>query len=143
MYRKINKGRSIAIILVYSIILTWFAVILIENWRDMRISWFREVWDFIDFEAVGHYIEDHLSFIVVFAGGFVVVYKAISMSARAKEDPGVPCDYYDEPDESNAEFLARRQSEREYDLMNNPAYHHLPGNIWHDKMKRKDEDEEP
>jgi len=140
MYRKINKGRSIAKILVYSIILTWFAVILIENWRDMRISWFEEVWDFIDFKAVWRYIEDHLSFIVVFAGGFVMVYNAIKMLATAGKDDVVTSDYDEEAGEFNAEDTSRKQSEREYDLMNNPAYHHLPGNIWHEKMKHKDED---
>ena len=139
MYRKINKGRSIAKILVYSIILTWFAVILIENWRDMRISWFEEVWDFIDFKAVGHYIEDHLSFIVVCAGGFVMVYKAIEMLPTAGKDDGVPSDYIDESGESNVEYFARRHDERDYDLINNPVYHHLPSNIWHEKMKHKDE----
>ena len=144
MYRKINKGRSIAKILLYSIILTWFSVILIENWRDMRISWFAEVWEFIDFKAVGYYIEDHLSFIVVFVGGFVVVFKAIGMLASAGKDDVATSDYYEETGEVdaefNAEYTARKQSERKYDLMNNPAFHHLPGNIWHEKMKHKDED---
>jgi hypothetical protein len=142
MYRKINKGRSIVKILIYSVILTWFTVILIENRRDMRISWFKEVWDFIDFKAVGHYIEYHLSFIVVFAGGFVMVYKAIEMLATAGKDDVVNSDYDEETGEFNAEYTARKQSEREYDLMNNPIYHHLPGNIWHRKMKRKNEDED-
>ena len=140
MYRKINKGRSIAKILVYSIILTWFAVVLIENWRDMRASWFKEVWDFIDFKAVGHYIEDHLSFIVIFVCGFVVVIKAIAMLARAGNDDGVHSDYFGEPGEFGEEYHARKQCEREHDLMNNPAYHHLPGNIWHEKLKHKDEE---
>jgi hypothetical protein len=140
MYRKINKGRSITKILVYSIILTWFAVILIENWRDMRASWFKEVWDFIDFKAVGHYIEDHLSFIVIFVGGFVVVIKAIAMLARAGKDDVVTSDYDEQTGEFNAEYYARRHAERDYDLINNPAFHDYPGNIWHSKMKRTNED---
>jgi hypothetical protein len=143
MYRKINKGRSIVKILLYSVILTWFTVILIENWRDMRTSWFKEVWDFIDFKAVGHYIEDHLSFLVVFAGVFVMVYKAIEMLVTAGKDDVVTSDYDEETGEFNAEYFARRHAEREEDLINNPVYHHLPGNIWHEKMKRKEEDEGP
>jgi len=141
MYRKINKGMSITKILLYSIILTWFAVILIENWRDMRISWFKEVWDFIDFKAVGHYIEDRLSFIVVFIGGFVMVYHVVSMFVRAGRNEGVSSGNYEEPDFYNGEYLAGREAEREYDFRNNPAYHHLPGNIWHEKMKNEDEDQ--
>ena len=141
MYRKINKGRSIFKILIYSIILTWFTVILVENWRGMRISWFKEVWEFVDFKAVGHYIEDHLGLYVVFGGGIVTVYQVVAMFARAKKDEGVPYDYFEEPDESNAESFARSQAEREEDLIYNPAYRQLPGNIWHQKIKHKDEDE--
>jgi TRAP-type C4-dicarboxylate transport system permease small subunit len=141
MYRKINKGRSITKILIYSVILTWFTVILVENWQDMRISWVKEVWEFVDLKAIGHYIEDHIGIYIVFGGGIVMVYHVIAMFARAKKDDGVPYDYFEEPDESNTEYLARRQAEREVDLINNPAYHHLPDNIWHKMMKHKDEDE--
>ncbi len=84
MYRKINKGRSITKILIYSVILTWFTVILVENWRDMRISWFREVWDFIDFKAIWENMDSYLSICVVFdlrAGA-----KVISLRRSEKSD---------------------------------------------------------
>jgi hypothetical protein len=143
MYRKINKGRSITKILAYSLILTWFMVILVENRRSMRLSWFKEVWEFVDFKAVGLYIEDHLGIYVVFCAGIVTVYQVVSMFARAGRDDGAHYDdHFEEHEDSSAEYLAQRQAEREEDLINNPAYHHLPGNIWHQKMKRKDEDEE-
>jgi hypothetical protein len=141
MYWKINKSRSITKILIYSVILTWFIVILVENWRSMRLSWFKEVWEFVDFKAVGVYIEDHLGIYVVFSAGIITVYRVVSMFARAGRDEGANYDdHFKEPEDSSAEYLAKRQTEWEEDLINNPAYHHLPSNIWHEKMKRKDED---
>ena len=142
MYREINKGRSITKILIYTVILTWFSVILVENWRDMRISWFREVWEFVDFKAVGLYIEDHLGIYVVFSAGIVTVYRVVSMFARAGRNEGVVSDNFEEPGDSSAEFLAEMRAKWEVDLINNPAYHDYPGNIWHRKMNRKDENGE-
>ena len=128
-------------ILIYSVILTWFTIILIENWRSMRISWFKEVWEFVDFKAIGLYIEDHLGIYVVFCAGIVTVYQVVSMFARAGRDESAHYgNYFEEPEDSSAEYMAKRQTEWEEDLINNTAYHHLPGNIWHEKMKRKDED---
>ena len=72
MFRKINKDKSISKIVLYSIILTWFVVILIENWQYMRLSWFKEVWEFIDFNAIGHYIENNIS-MWIFVSGFIIV----------------------------------------------------------------------
>jgi len=107
MYGKINKGRSITKILIYSVILTWFAVILIENWRSMRLSWFREVWEFIDFKAIGLYIEDHLGIYVVFCAGIVTVYQVVSMFARAGRYDGAHYDdHFEEHEDSSAEYLA-------------------------------------
>jgi hypothetical protein len=136
MYRKINKGRSITKILIYTVILTWFVVILVENWRDMRISWFREVWDFIDFKAIWENMDSYLSICVIFGAGIFTLYYVVSMFARGRYEG-------DRSSDSSAEYLAKRQTEWEDDLINNPAYHDYPGNIWHGKMKRKGEDEEP
>jgi len=141
MYREINKGRSITKILIYTVILTWFSVILVENWRDMRISWFREVWEFVDFKAVGLYIEDHLGIYVVFSAGIVTVYRVVSMFARAGRNEGVVSDYFEEPGDSSAEFLAEMRAKWEEEFITNREYHHFPGNIWHQKRKQKDEDQ--
>jgi len=142
MYRKINKGRSVVKILAYSVILTWFMVILVENWRSMRLSWFKEVWDFIDFKAIWENMDSYLSTCVVFGAGIFMLYHVITMFARAGRYDFSSDDHFEEPEASSAEYLAQRQAERE-DLINNPAYHHLPGNIWHRKIKQKDEDENP
>ena len=141
MYRKINKGRSVVKILIYSFILTWFMVILVENWRSMRLGWFKEVWEFLDFKAIGLYIEDHLGIYVVFGAGIFTVYYVVAMFARAGRYDGVHSEDFEEPGHCNAEYRARMQAEWEEDLINNPAYHHLPGNIWHEKMKREDEEQ--
>ena len=142
MYRKINKGRSITKILIYTVILTWFTVILVENWRNMRISWFKEVWDFIDFKAIWENMDSYLSICVVFGAGIFTLYHVVSMFARGRYEGAHYDDTLRNLEDSTAEYLAKRQAEREEDLMNNPAYHHLPSNIWHKKMKRKDEEDE-
>ena len=137
MFRKINKGRSVVKILIYSVILTWFSVILIENWQSMRLSWFKEVWDFIDFKAIWEHMDSYLSICVVFGAGFFTLYQVIVMFARAGR--GVPAEPFGESDNSSAEYLAKMRSKWEEDLVNSPAYHDLPGNIWHNVMKRKGE----
>jgi hypothetical protein len=140
MYRKINKGRSITKILIYTIILTWFMVILVENWQDMRISWFKEVWEFLDFKAIGLYIEDHLGIYVVFCAGIVTVYQVVSMFSRAGRYEGAHSEHLEEPGDSSAEYLAKMRAKWEDDLINSPAYHDYPGNIWHRTKDQKDED---
>lgn len=119
MYRKINKGRSIVKILIYSVILTWFTNILLENWRSMRLSWFKEVWDFVDFKAIGLYIEDHLGIYVVFSAGFVTVYKVVSMFARAGRFEGDRSEHFEEPGDISAEYLAKLRAKWEDDFINN------------------------
>jgi TRAP-type C4-dicarboxylate transport system permease small subunit len=141
MYRKINKGRSIVKILIYSVILTWFSVILIENWRNMRLSWFREVWEFIDFKTIWENMDSYLSFCVVFGAGFITLYQVIAMFARAGRNEGVPSDHFEETDNLSAEYLTKIRAKWEDDLINNPAYHDFPGNIWHRTRKRKDKDQ--
>lgn len=141
MYRKINKGRSFTKILIYTVILTWFTVILAKNWRNMRISWFREVWDFIDFKAIWENMDSYVSICVVFGAGIFTLYHVITMFARAGRCEGGTYDHFEEHNDSSAEYLAKRQTEWEDDLINDPAYHHLPGNIWHELMKRKDEED--
>lgn len=138
MFREINKGMSITKILINSAILTWFTVILIENWRNMRISWFKEVWEFVDFKAIGHYIEDHLGIYVVFGAAIILIYKVLSMFASAERDEGVPSSEYFEQDDSYAEFMDKIRAKWEEDLINNPAYHGFPRNR---KMNRNDEDQ--
>lgn len=141
MYRKINRGRSITKILIYSAILTWFTVILIENWRRMRLSWFNEVWEFIDSKAIVHYIDEYLGISVVFGAGLFTLYQVIAMFVRAGRNEGVPSDHFEEPSDSSAEFLAEMRAKWEEDFITNPEYHHIPGNIWHQKRKQKDEDQ--
>ena len=140
MYRKINRRRSITKILAYSVILTWFMVILAENWRDMRINWFKEVWEFIDFKAIWENMDSYLSICVVFGAGIFTLYHVITMFARAGRYEDDRSEHFEEPGDSSAEYLAQRQAEREEDLINNPAYRHLSDNIWHQKMKCKDKD---
>ena len=143
MYRKINRGRSITEILIYSVILTWFSVILIENWRSMRLSWFRELWEFIDFKAIWEHMDSYLSICVVFGAGFFTLYQIISMFARAGRCEGGTDDHFQATGDSSAEYMAKIRAQWEDDLINTPAYREFPGNIWHRKMKRKDEDNEP
>lgn len=143
MYRKINKGRSITKILIYTVILTWFMVILVENWRSMRLSWFKEVCDFIDFKAIWENMDSYLSICVVFGAGIFTLYHVITMFARAGRFEGDRSEHFEEPGDFSAEYLAKMRAKWEDDLINNPAYHDYPGNIWHRKMKRKDEDDEP
>jgi hypothetical protein len=142
MYRKINKGRSVVKILIYSVILTWFSVIMIENWRSMRLSWFKEVWDFIEFKAIWENMDSYLSICVIFGAGFVTIYQIISMFARAGRCEGGNYDHFEDPDDSSAEYIAKIRAKWEDDLINNPAYHQFPGNIWHRKIERND-DEDP
>ena len=108
MYRKINKGRSIAKILIYTVILTWFSVILVENWRYMRISWFREVWDSMDFKAIWEHMDSYLSIGVVFGAGIFTLYHVITMFARAGRDDGAHYDeHFDAHEDSSADYLAK------------------------------------
>jgi len=140
MYRKINKGRSVNKILIYSVILTWFTVVLLENWRNMRISWFREVWEFIDFKAIWENIDKYLGIGVVFGAAIIGIYMAIAMIVRIRRDADTISEHFEEPDYSPEEYLAKMQAKHEDDLINNPAYYYLPGNIWYQKMKHNDED---
>jgi hypothetical protein len=141
MFRKINKGMSITKILIYTVILTWFSVILIENWRSMRLSWFKEVWEFIDFKAIWENMDSYLSFCVIFGAGFITLYQVIAMFARAGRHEGGTYDHFEDPDDSSAEYMTKIRAKWEDVLINNPAYHDYPCNIWHRKWKRTDEDQ--
>jgi len=119
MFRKINKDKSISKIVVYSIILTWFAVILVENWQYMRVTWFKEVWDFIDFKAIGHYIDNNLA-IWVFAAGFIIVPCAI-LSLCNKSNKTSLTSFEECQNDWEEQQAASQRS--------NPVYDYMPCNV--------------
>jgi hypothetical protein len=118
MFRKINKDKSIFKILMYSIILTWFVFILIENWNHMRVSWFREVWQFVDLKAVLHYIDYNIS-MWIFGAGFIIVPCCILFS-RDKSTPGMTSFEECQKDWDEQQAASERS---------NPAYDFMPCNV--------------
>ena len=134
MFRKINKDKSISKIVMYSIILTWFVVILIVNWQYMRLSWFKEVWEFIDFNAIDYYVEDHIS-MWIFGSLFIIVpLRFIYMSIKAKKpdkhtgtlEP--PSSVFRKPN-SFEECQDEWEEQRAASVRTNPSYNYQPWNV--------------
>ena len=132
MFRKINKDKSISKIVMYSIILTWFVVILIQNWHSMRISWFKEVWEFIDFNAIGQYIERNISFGLWFAIIFIVIYKAFHFHKDKRL-------LNEGSDDSFRKHMDQMQNEWD-ERIASPHYHNYADNTFHRTMEPKNED---
>jgi large-conductance mechanosensitive channel len=132
MFRKINKDKSISKIVVYSIILTWFAVILVENWQYMRVTWFKEVWDFIDFKAIGNFIESNIPFVLWFVIIFIVIYKSLRFNTKGTLSN-------EEYDDTVRKHMDDVYSEWD-DVKTAPHYHNFPSNMWHKTMAHKNRD---
>jgi hypothetical protein len=117
---------------MYSIILTWFTVVLIENWQHMRISWFKEVWEFVDFKAIGYYIEHNISFGFWFAIIFIVIFKAINFKKNKRL-------FNEESVDSFRNHMDQVQNDWD-ERVSSPIYHNFPDNVFHKIMAHKKED---
>lgn len=128
MFRTINKNKPILKIVIYSVILTWFAVILIKNWHYMSLSWFKNA----DFKAIGNLIESSIPFVLWFVIIFIVIYKSL----RVKSKGNLSNEEYSKP-------LWKRMNEVQSewdDFYTSPDYHNIPSNIWHKTMAHKKRD---
>jgi hypothetical protein len=105
----------------------------------MRLSWFKEVWEFIDFRAIGYYIDEYLSICVVFGAGIIILYRAITDSVRSEKNE-VPSDHSDEADISSENYMAELQAKWHADARLSPRYSYRFDNAWYRDFHRRKSD---
>jgi len=102
----------------------------------MRLSWFKEFWEFLDFKAIVEYIENNLS-AWIFVGVIILVfYKLFTGFCRAKN---VDCnsknvnETHDSDDLRGSIFLdeniKKMHEQREEALRSSPGYDFMPNNV--------------